>query len=450
MSGGPPRRGVGTASGYVAARVRYRPPVSPVTDPLGSAQTGGSPQPPARSRWGRTALITVLIVIATAIIPVAVTAQWVQRTVVNQEQFLATVGPLAESKPIQDAIADAAVNSLNANGGVETRVDDLLPQALQPLAPAIAGGLNAFLREAITQFLRTPVFEKLWTEIVLTIHSGLIAVLEGRDGGAVGLTNGEVTLDVNTILDEISKDLASRGLTVFDQVKFTADVPPIVLLRSDQLAFVQQVYALVQPLILALLPIAILLYAGAILLARRRPVVTAVVAVAYAVGAGLMWAGLHFFEVQYRTTLGGGLYGDALVAFAEQILTFLYQAVDNNLVYALALLLVAIMAFDGPMGSVRRGVEQSLRGLRRNPQAAAAAVSYQRWIHRLTGGLVIAGSVISLLNNLAWQWTVLSLVVGMAIVALVNVRIGSLAPGVVSSPPPQGAATPAPPPYPVS
>lgn len=391
----------------------------------------------------------MLIVIATAIIPVAVTAQWVQRTVVNQEQFLATVGPLAESKPIQAAIADAAVNALNANGGVETRVDDLLPQALQPLAPAIAGGLNAFLREAITQFLRTPVFEKLWEEIVLTIHSGLIAVLEGRDGGAVGLTNGEVTLNVNTVLDEISKDLADRGLTVFDQVKFTTDVPPIVLLRSDQLAFVQQVYALIQPLILALLPIAILLYAGAILLARRRPVVTAIVAIAYGVGAGLMWAGLRFFEEQYRTTLGGGLYGDALVAFANQILGFLYQAVDNNLVYALALLLVAIMAFDGPLGSVRRGVEQSLRGLRRNPHAAAAAASYQRWIPRLTGVLVVAGSVVSLLNNLAWQWTVLSLAVGLAIVAVANVRVGS-APAVVSSPPPQGAATPAPPPYPVS
>jgi len=364
-------------------------------------------------------------VLATVLLPVAVTATWLDRTIVDTEQFIATVGPLSESAPIQEAIADAAVNAINTDGAVETRVDDLLPQALAPLAPAIAGGLTSFLREAIVAFIRSPVFESLWKEIILTVHTGLIAVLEGREGGAVGLANGEVTLDLNPILDRISKDLVDRGLTIFSQVKLSTDMPPIVLFKSDQLAFIQQVFALVQPLVLALMPLTIALYALAVVISRRRPVAATAVAVAYAIGVGAMWVGLSLFRAGYEGTLGGGIYGEALIAFANQILVQLQAAIDNNLVFALALFLVSVMALGGPMGRVRSSVEEAIRGMRGNRRAERAALGYERWNGRLAVLLVIAGTALTLANNMAWQWTVGSLIAGLGIMVVANLAVGS-------------------------
>ena len=69
--------------------------------------------PVTRKRWrGRSVVSLNLFLIATLLTPIAVIGHWGHQTVVNSQQFISTVGPLAEDPEIQQAVADVVSNAI--------------------------------------------------------------------------------------------------------------------------------------------------------------------------------------------------------------------------------------------------------------------------------------------------------------------------------------------------
>ena len=84
--------------------------------------TNGTP------RWRRI-VGAVLLVVGCVLVPVSLSAVWVRNTLLDTDNYVSTVGPLADDPDVQQAIANRVTDALFANVDVEEKVADALPAA---------------------------------------------------------------------------------------------------------------------------------------------------------------------------------------------------------------------------------------------------------------------------------------------------------------------------------
>ena len=111
------------------------------TDTTSSAQPEPEPAPEAKRapRWRRF-LVAFLVVVGCILTPVSIIAVWVHNTLLDTDQWVATVGPLVDDPDVQEAVANRVSNALIQDTDVEERIRELLPNRAQALAPVVAGG----------------------------------------------------------------------------------------------------------------------------------------------------------------------------------------------------------------------------------------------------------------------------------------------------------------------
>jgi hypothetical protein len=142
--------------------------------------------------------------------------------------------------------------------------------------------------------------ESLWANANRAAHETLLKILDD-EGSAVSTANGEVTLDLSSLVSESGGRLGVAG-------KLAAKIPPdagqLTILKSDQLSMAQDASSLVRHLPIVLTLLALLLYGLAIYLAgpRRRQALRSV-------GFGFIVAGVLSLLLR---RIGQGSVTDAL------------------------------------------------------------------------------------------------------------------------------------------
>ncbi|MFC9930759.1 hypothetical protein [Streptomyces sp. NPDC127190] len=194
----------------------------------------------------RSTASAVLIVLTCILVPVALLATWVHDIALDTDRYVATVAPLAT----EPAVQDAAVHRITE--AVGTRVDGkqvagdiaswLQSQGLPPLAadavsrlgPQIDSAVDASVTKIATRVVHSDVFVTVWRNANRAAHNAVVHALTGEGRGAVGVSDGTVTLDVGTAVDRVKTELVDAGL------KPAAKIPQVnkqlVLFHSDQLA----------------------------------------------------------------------------------------------------------------------------------------------------------------------------------------------------------------------
>ena len=231
----------------------------------------------------RRALPMVLIVLASILAVVATFAIWAKRQLLETDTWVDTSTELLQDEAIQDALADFLVNSLYDNVDVQAEISNQLPPQLQPLAGPLSGGLRQVATRAAQRILAEPKVQDLWEEANRLTHEKFILLIED-EGKFVSTTDGTVTLDLGTILDELVNQL---GLPADLASKLPPEAANLEILKADELEAAQTGVDILQTLAWALLAISILLWAAALWLAgsRRRETLRAIGIAFIVVGA---------------------------------------------------------------------------------------------------------------------------------------------------------------------
>src|SRR3981081_348552 len=87
-------------------------------------------------RW-RRALVALLIVVGCVLAPISVIGLWTRNTLLDTDQYVDTVAPLAKDPAIQAAIADRVTQRLVGSVDIETELKESLTTRVQFAAPAI-------------------------------------------------------------------------------------------------------------------------------------------------------------------------------------------------------------------------------------------------------------------------------------------------------------------------
>lgn len=304
--------------------------------------TAESPaQQRATRRFGLRAVAAGLcFALAFLLLPISIVGYWGQRTLTDTEAFVETVGPLAAAPEIQEAVAKQVSTSLASAIDVDAFVTANFGAKADAVAAPIGAAIETFVEKATLKVMESPRFEKFWIETATRLQQATIAALEGETDGPVQASDGQIVLDVSTVVSEVRNELVARGLSV---AKDIPDPPAadtqIVLLDSAQVSEIQTVYKFSVPLAQWLIVIAVLLFAGGVALSRRRSRMVMLVGGAFIISGALLSVGLSAGSSELATSLSGTEFALAAAVFYTQFTNALASAATWTIILGIALAL---------------------------------------------------------------------------------------------------------------
>jgi hypothetical protein len=248
------------------------------------------------SRARRIAVPT-LLVLATLVLFVGIFSVWVNRQVLNTDNWVDTSGKLLANSHIQEQLSTFLIAQAYKNVDVEAELRSELPPAAKQLAGPLSGGLRQLSERVAERALSSPAFQALWEQANRVAHEALLKILDGG-GSFVSTGEGTVTLNLHDLLEGVAEE---AGLPASVVEKLPPEAGNLTVLESSQLSAAQTVAKLIRRLPIVLIVLLALLYGAAIYLARgrRREVVRAV-------GFGFVIAGVAALAVR-------GIAGHAIV-----------------------------------------------------------------------------------------------------------------------------------------
>jgi len=254
----------------------------PPTEPLPTTPTQAPASAPHARHWGINAIFALAVIVGVF----AVLAVWVNRQVLNTDNWTNTSSRLLADPKIEAAVGNLLVNELFSQVDVAKELKSVLPSEVDGLAAPAADGLRTLAIQVAPQVLATAPVQNAWREANRTAQIELLRILKGGSK-TISTNNGEVTLQLHTLLVQLAAQLGlqqqfesvqsklqgstgevARGAV---QEKLGVKLPPtsggIVLLRSSQLKTAQDIVKAIKGLAVVLPLIALLLFILAIWLA---------------------------------------------------------------------------------------------------------------------------------------------------------------------------------------
>jgi hypothetical protein len=401
-----------------------------------------------RRRW-RTPVAALLIILGCVLAPLSVVAVWTANQVSDTSRYVANVEPLIKDPAIQNALTDKLtseiVTRINVKGLAGQAAADLaqkgLPRIsglLQGVSGSLASGVQGFVHSSIHKIITGPRMANAWVQANRVASQALVAVLSGRatSGSAVGVRNGQVTLDLAPLIAVAKQDLVARGLTIAGKIPIVHAT--FALFSSKNLAKAQKAYRLINDLKIVL-PIATLVLLGLGVLIARRPRRALIGAgLGFAASMLVLGVGLAIARALYLGSVPASAPADAAAAAFDILVRFIKTALRTLLVVGLV---VAVGAFfTGPSVAAvrtRHALSSGLGRLRHGGESGPAG----RWTYAHRRALRIGAVALAALIFVFWGQPTAAVVIVIAVLLLVVLGLIE----VIGRPPAQpGPAPPAP------
>jgi len=409
---------------------------TPPTDGGASAPTR-----PGLPRWRRI-LVGVLVVLGCLLVPISVLGVWIHNTLLNTDQWVATVGPLVDQPAVQAAVANRLANVVIDNADLQTKVQDLLPDRAKALAPTIASAADEAVRAASTKIVESDQFATLWQKLNRRAHARVIAVLKGDGTDTVQTKNGEIVLQLQPLVDALKKELDSRGISFFDDVTLPKNRNSVTIFASEDLRTAQGAVSILDSLSWVLPVLMIIVFGAAIALSgnRRRTILRSALGTALAIG--VLLTAFNLGRSAYLGSLPSSLNHDAAADVYDQVLSFLRNSARTVFVLAILVAIGAWLAGPGRMAVRIRSLSQ--RGLDHAPSDVAPSPVGDFIARNKTALRVVVlaiGGIILMIMTAPGPWSVVVIAV-LVLIALGVIEVlgrGAQTPGGPDEPAGAGA-----------
>jgi hypothetical protein len=377
------------------------------------AEPGGELPPARRRHWARATGAVVLITLGVLLAPLAVVAHWAQRELTDTDRYLATIGPLAQDPVVQSAIEGRVTDAIMARldvpslvGTVSSNLDERglerASQALTLLEGSVTSGVENFVGDVTERVVESDAFQSVWLEANRTAHEQLVAVLQGRPGNVLQLSDeGALTVQLSGIIDRVKAELVDAGFGI------AANIPEVnatfTIVQTTELVRLQNAYNAVVMLGTWLPWLSLGLIAAGVLTAVRRWRALMVAGLALAAAMVVLGLGLSIGRSMYLNALAGQVVRlDAAEVIFDQVVAFIRLSLRTVGVAALVVALVAFLAGGSESArAVRGGVGRafgSARSWAENRGVSTGPVG--AWLYtyrRVLRVVIVAGAAVVVL-----------------------------------------------------
>jgi hypothetical protein len=259
-------------------------------------------------RW----LVVFLVVLTCLGVLTSTVAIWTHRTLLDTDEWVDTVGPLASDPAVQQATATYLTDQVMTLLDSQDALKGALPDKFGFLSTPLNGAVRGFVYDALLKWMQTDQFQNLWIKLNEVGHSTAVNVLRG-DTRLVETQGGDVTLNFLPLIDnglKMVQDKVPGFLSGRAIPEITSETPPdqaraelsqavgkplpdgfgtVFLYHGDRLEAAQQIVDAFDRTVIALPIVTLLLGAAAIILStrRRRTLVQLGIGVVLAMGIGV-------------------------------------------------------------------------------------------------------------------------------------------------------------------
>jgi hypothetical protein len=356
----------------------------------------------------------VLIVVGCVLAPLSVLGVWSANQVSDTSRYIANIEPLIHEPAIQNALTDKITGQITGHVNVTAYVNQAavalsgkgLPRVgavLKSFAPSISSAVAGFIHAQVRKIVTSPRFASAWVQVNTVAHEQLVKALSGQGGGAVSVSNGQVTIDLGPFINIARQDLAARGFTLVNSLPPIH--PTLALFSAKDLVRAQTGYRLINDLKIVLPVLTLLLIGAGVYIARghRRALIGA--GLGFAASMLVLGAGLLIFRGIYLNSVPDSvLPGDAAAAMFDTFVRFIKEALRTLLV--LGLVIAAAAFFTGPSvtaARTRAGLASALGWIRRSGEGAGVSTGPAgAWTYAHRKGLRIGAVTLAALLFVFW------------------------------------------------
>ena len=208
---------------------------TPERAPAPASEPAASAQPKRRRR----VLVWSLIVVASVLLVFSLTANWVQRAVLDTDEVVDTSDEILSDQDVQEALSIYLVDQLYANVDVQGEIEEQLPDSAKALAAPVAAATRQLALDVSEKALASPRVQELVSNTIRRAHGLFVRLIDDKGefvsttGGAVTLQYGDVIADLATrlgvdpatiskirsLVQDLSKDLKERLTTAQTRIK---------------------------------------------------------------------------------------------------------------------------------------------------------------------------------------------------------------------------------------
>jgi len=396
------------------------------TDDAAVTTEAASGGPRRAKRWQRI-LSVVLLVVGFILVPLSAIAIWSHNQLTNTDRYVDTVSPLADNKDIQQTVAAVAVSALFENADVPQRIESALPKRANFLGEPLATAMRTYATNVTEKLLASSQFQKLWDGVNRRAHNQLVALLtddSSKAHGAVTLDNGQVQLDLGSVVKQVQAKLVGAGLTFLQNVNVPPVSTTIDIINTEGLADARSYLSILDTLawVLPFLMIACLVAAALVVPTRRRATIRAAIVLTAACAFTLV-----------LIAIGRSLYLDAATSphVSKDAASAVFDILVRNLRYGLIVLgvvgiVIALVAYfvgpSAPAVKARALASAGVSGARRKAgEHGYESNAFERWVAAHRRGLELTVAGIAVLALILWNRPGLGVVLFLLVVALILV-----------------------------
>jgi hypothetical protein len=393
------------------------------------AEPRGRPRRARRRRFSwRTPVAALLIILGCILAPLSVLGVWTANQVSDTSRYVANVTPLIHDPAIQNALTDKITNEIvtridvkgltdQAAAGLSQKGFTRIGSLLQGVSGPLASGVQGFVRTRIHKIITGPRMANAWVQVNRVASQQLNAVLSGRGGknGALGVSNGQVTLDLAPLIAVAKQDLVAHGLTIADKI-------PVIhvtfaLFPSRNLTKAQSAYRLINDLKIVLPIVTLVLLGLGVLAARghRRALIGA--GLGFASSMLVLGAGLAIARAFYLNSVPASASANAAAAAFDILVRFIKTALRTLLVAGL--IVAAGAFFTGPSAAASATRSAFSSGLGRLRRGGGSAGPAGTWTYAHRHGLRIGAVALAALIFVFWGRPTAAVTIVIAVLLLV-------------------------------
>jgi hypothetical protein len=159
------------------------------------------------------ALVWSLIVLASLLLVVSMTANWVQRTALDTNEIEDTTDQILADEDVQDALSIYLVDQLYATVDVKAEIEDALPSQAKALAAPVAAASRQLALDVSEKALASPRVQALVSDVIRLSHHQFANLIRNKDQ-YVTTTGRDVKLDYGRVLAELASRLGVDANTI--------------------------------------------------------------------------------------------------------------------------------------------------------------------------------------------------------------------------------------------
>lgn len=261
--------------------------------PADKQPTEDATTPSKTDATGRRVLAATFWLLASLAIMLSSVTLWAHQTLLTSNGWGGIVEDVIDDPEVTDNIATVVVTRISDGLGIQDKVADFLPDALDIVASALTFGVQDRIIDGVAEFMASDGFAEAFVNANEAAHDVAMKTIRGGDSEALTSEDGFITLNVFPIIEGVLNNLQDAGLIdesreIPDLTAFEApadvvarletllgrdlpdDIGTITLVESENLGLVQDVVRYFDIITALMLLLAVLLAGVALWLSSSR------------------------------------------------------------------------------------------------------------------------------------------------------------------------------------